>query len=298
MQQRGRARLHELWEIFADQFPATPWLSGERLGALDILAATVSKWSGARKALAASRPEFAQLLARIEAEPRVAAVWARHWPEKAERRARRDAGAAACARARRRGRVGARARAAAGEDDLVAPDQRLPRRARELRGRAAADGGRRWRRRRPGARARRCGRDLADALTTAGYRAARGDRDRPSRAPPSARGGRCADRAAVLPAARSNRRYSEIGVARSGDAWRIILAQPLLPADLGDWRAPGGRSSISSTPPRAEPRSCGGEAFRGGGAARLERRPGGRGARAQPRHGRARLFRPCRARRR
>ena len=33
---RGRARLHELWEIFADQFPATPWLSGERLGALDI----------------------------------------------------------------------------------------------------------------------------------------------------------------------------------------------------------------------------------------------------------------------
>ena len=62
MQARGRARLHELWEIFADQFPATPWLSGERLGALDILAATVSKWSGARKALAESRPAFAALL--------------------------------------------------------------------------------------------------------------------------------------------------------------------------------------------------------------------------------------------
>lgn len=81
MQSRGRARLHELWELFADQFPATPWLSGERLGALDILAATVSMWSGARKALAASRPEFSKLLARIEADPRVAAVWARHWPK-------------------------------------------------------------------------------------------------------------------------------------------------------------------------------------------------------------------------
>ena len=81
MQARGRTRLHELWEIFADQFPATPWLSGERLGALDILAATVSMWSGARKALAASRPEFSALLARIEADPRVAAVWARHWPK-------------------------------------------------------------------------------------------------------------------------------------------------------------------------------------------------------------------------
>ena len=81
MQARGRARLHELWEIFADQFPATPWLSGERLGALDVLAATVSMWSGARKALAQSRPAFSGLLARIEADPRVAAVWARHWPK-------------------------------------------------------------------------------------------------------------------------------------------------------------------------------------------------------------------------
>ncbi len=80
MQTRGRARLHALWQIFADQFPATPWLSGERLGALDILAATVSMWSGARKALAESRPEFSRLLARIESDPRVAAVWARHWP--------------------------------------------------------------------------------------------------------------------------------------------------------------------------------------------------------------------------
>ena len=81
MQARGRARLHELWQIFADQFPAQPWLSGERLGALDILAATVSKWSGARKALADSRPQFAALLARIDADPRIAPVWARHWPQ-------------------------------------------------------------------------------------------------------------------------------------------------------------------------------------------------------------------------
>ncbi|HEX2541933.1 MAG TPA: glutathione S-transferase [Caldimonas sp.] len=87
MAQRGRARLHELWDVFADQFPATPWLSGERLGALDILAATVSMWSGARKHLAESRPAFSALLARIEADPRVAAVWAKHWP-KAEGKAK------------------------------------------------------------------------------------------------------------------------------------------------------------------------------------------------------------------
>jgi GST-like protein len=82
MQARGRARLTELWEIFADQFPAAPWLSGDRLGALDILAATVSRWGGARAALAASRPAFAALLARSEADSRIASVWARHWPGK------------------------------------------------------------------------------------------------------------------------------------------------------------------------------------------------------------------------
>ena len=83
MQARGRARLHELWQIFADQFPATPWLSGERLGALDILAATVSMWSGARKALArVAAGSSPRCSARIEADPRIAAVWARHWPQR------------------------------------------------------------------------------------------------------------------------------------------------------------------------------------------------------------------------
>lgn len=77
-----RARLHALWEGFADTFPAAPWLSGERLGALDLLAAVVSKWSGARAHLAQSRPAFAALLARIDAQPAVAAVFARHWPDR------------------------------------------------------------------------------------------------------------------------------------------------------------------------------------------------------------------------
>jgi GST-like protein len=76
----SRSRLHSLWDMFADTFPAAPWLGGERIGALDLYAAVVSKWDGARKHLAGSRPEFSALLARIEAEPRVAGVFARHWP--------------------------------------------------------------------------------------------------------------------------------------------------------------------------------------------------------------------------
>jgi GST-like protein len=75
-----RIRLHTLWDVFADTFPAAPFLSGEQLGALDILACVVSKWSGARKHVAVSRSAFHDLLMRIEAHPVVARVFARHWP--------------------------------------------------------------------------------------------------------------------------------------------------------------------------------------------------------------------------
>jgi GST-like protein len=76
-----RARLHKHWEMFADLFPAGPYLGGEELGALDIHAAVVSQWAGSRKHLENVRPEFHATLKRIEAHPKVAAVFARHWPK-------------------------------------------------------------------------------------------------------------------------------------------------------------------------------------------------------------------------
>lgn len=77
----ARARLHKHWEMFADLFPAQPYLGGEELGVLDIYAAVVSKWSGARKHLEVHRPEFHATLMRIEAHPKAAAVFAQHWPK-------------------------------------------------------------------------------------------------------------------------------------------------------------------------------------------------------------------------
>jgi GST-like protein len=76
-----RARLHQHWEMFADLFPGRPFLAGERLGALDIHAAVVSKWSGARAHIESRRPEFHATLSRIEAHPKVAAVFAQNWPK-------------------------------------------------------------------------------------------------------------------------------------------------------------------------------------------------------------------------
>jgi GST-like protein len=76
-----RARLHRHWEIFADLHPAQFFLGGNEPGALDLLAAVVSKWSGSRKHLKAARPAFSALLDRIDAHPAVAMIFARHWPQ-------------------------------------------------------------------------------------------------------------------------------------------------------------------------------------------------------------------------
>jgi GST-like protein len=67
--------------MFADLFPARPYLAGSELGALDIHAAVVSRWSGTRKHLEEHRPAFYATLMRIEAHPKVAAVFAQHWPK-------------------------------------------------------------------------------------------------------------------------------------------------------------------------------------------------------------------------
>jgi len=75
-----RTRLHEYWRIFADTFPAAPFLSGAQLGALDLLAAVVSHWSGARAHLQNERPAFHALMQRIEADPRLVDIFERHWP--------------------------------------------------------------------------------------------------------------------------------------------------------------------------------------------------------------------------
>jgi GST-like protein len=74
-----RARLHRHWEMFADLFPARPYLGGAEVGALDLFAAVVSKWAGTRTHLKAARPAFHETLLRIEAHPKVAAVFAQHW---------------------------------------------------------------------------------------------------------------------------------------------------------------------------------------------------------------------------
>ena len=82
----AKERLHRHWDIFADLHPVADqrFIGGEQPGALDLLAAVVSKWSGARAHARDSRPAFSALLERIDSHPAVALVFGRHWQTAAE----------------------------------------------------------------------------------------------------------------------------------------------------------------------------------------------------------------------
>jgi GST-like protein len=79
LRQGTRKDLHRNWEIFADTFTRQPYLSGSAPGALDCLAAVVSRWSGARAHLSEQRPAFHDVLLRIESHEALAPVFKRHW---------------------------------------------------------------------------------------------------------------------------------------------------------------------------------------------------------------------------
>ena len=55
--------------------------------------------------------------------------------------------------------------------------------------------------------------------------------------------------------------FAEIGVSREGRAWQLVLARPLLSADLGDWREAGREVLRLVNEARASPRKCGERRF-------------------------------------
>ncbi|HEU4458777.1 MAG TPA: glutathione S-transferase [Methylibium sp.] len=77
----ARERLHALWSVFAETFVEgdARYLGGEAPDALDLLAAVVSKWSGARAYLKAKQPALSAIVERLDQHPKLQPVFARHW---------------------------------------------------------------------------------------------------------------------------------------------------------------------------------------------------------------------------
>lgn len=103
------------------------------------------------------------------------------------------------------------------------------------------------------------GADLQALLKKAGYRAARAQAIALS-------GPRGASAAMEVLRAKYCRalmdaHFAQVGVARDGSAWRIVLAQPLLAADLNGWQAAGKEILDLTNAARARPRQCGARHF-------------------------------------
>ncbi|KPC33680.1 putative glutathione S-transferase [Pseudomonas syringae pv. cilantro] len=79
LEEGARTRLHENWETFAELFGAPASFRPGAPGAVEILAAVVTRWSGAREHLSSARPAFYTALLQVDTNPTVSAVIKRHW---------------------------------------------------------------------------------------------------------------------------------------------------------------------------------------------------------------------------
>jgi len=81
--ERTRERIAECWRHMDAQVPrGTPYLLGDRIGVLDIYVAVVSRWTPGRKRFYREAPRMAEVVRRVDADPRLADFWAARFPFK------------------------------------------------------------------------------------------------------------------------------------------------------------------------------------------------------------------------
>jgi GST-like protein len=78
---RTAQRIVECWRIMGEQAaPAGRFLLGDEIGVLDLYLAVVSRWGPRRRAFYAAAPALAEAVRAVDAEPRLAALWAVRFP--------------------------------------------------------------------------------------------------------------------------------------------------------------------------------------------------------------------------
>jgi GST-like protein len=75
------AYARKLWAI-VDRAAGEPWFLGERFSALDIYVGGMTRWRPGLDWFAMEHLKLHAIARRVEAEPRLAAVWARNFPAK------------------------------------------------------------------------------------------------------------------------------------------------------------------------------------------------------------------------
>jgi GST-like protein len=81
LRERTAARIVSCYAAMEAQVaPAGRCLLGDELSVLDLYLAVISRWGPRRKALYAAAPRLGDVVRRVDAEPRLAALWAERMP--------------------------------------------------------------------------------------------------------------------------------------------------------------------------------------------------------------------------
>ncbi|WP_429807104.1 glutathione S-transferase family protein [Ensifer sp. B1-9] len=73
-------RIARCWEQMGAQLQPGKYLLGEDLSVLDLYVATVSRWSPGRRRFYEVAPALADIVRRVDADPRLATLWAERFP--------------------------------------------------------------------------------------------------------------------------------------------------------------------------------------------------------------------------
>lgn len=78
---RTAERIAECWRLMDAQMPpGTPYLLGDRLGMLDLYVTVMSRWTPQRTRFYREAPRLAEVVRRVDADPRLTAFWAARFP--------------------------------------------------------------------------------------------------------------------------------------------------------------------------------------------------------------------------
>ncbi|MDB5431507.1 MAG: glutathione S-transferase family protein [Caulobacter sp.] len=81
IKRRTADRIADCWRMMDSQLrPSGPYLLGGELSVLDLYVAVVSRWGPRRKRFYEVAPHMANVVRRVDADPRLAALWAERFP--------------------------------------------------------------------------------------------------------------------------------------------------------------------------------------------------------------------------
>ena len=77
---RTAERIAECWRIMDSQISPGRYLLGDELGVLDLYVTVMSRWTPRRERFYREAPKMAEVVRRVDAEPRLQAFWAERFP--------------------------------------------------------------------------------------------------------------------------------------------------------------------------------------------------------------------------